>query len=351
MFRLKQTVRTFLVLITGVVFTSCSGMLYTTIDVLRPAKVSFPVDVNHLLIVNNTISQPASYGHKTELINEKQRNVSVDADSLPVFALASFAESVLEKEFFSTVNLVHESRNSGDNFFTVALPDNDTLKVLTDKYGANGLIVLNRLMVHDQLGEIYNQETASFIAYLEARYEYNWSIHFPSKNHVFSLTTKDTVYWESESYSRQRAFDGLPDRRDALIDGALITGQRVVNKFIPYWEQADRYLFELSDKKFKSGMDSVYVKDWDGAIRIWNDLIQNMKNQSQKGKIAYNISVLYEIKGDIKQAYDYSNRALETLLNAMVLDYRSLMFVVEHNEILKTRLEELELLDKQLGDE
>lgn len=324
-------------------------MLYTTIDVLRPAKVSFPVDVNHLLIVNNAASQPKTYGHKTVLFNENQKSATVDTDSLPILALASFAESILEKEFFSSVNLEHQSINKGD-FFSASLPEATKLKDLSEKYGANGIVALNRILVHDQLGETYDEENATFIAYLEARYEYNWSIHFPSKNHVFSLVTKDTVYWESESYSRQRAMNGLPDRRDALIDGALITGKRAVNQFIPFWEQADRYLFDMSDKVFKSGLDSVYVKNWDGAIQIWDGLMKSVKNQTKKSKIAHNLSVLYEIKGDIKQAYDYSNRALETFLNTTIIDYRQMMFVMEQNGILKARLEELDLLNKQLGE-
>lgn len=70
MFRLNHIYRNIILLISGVVLSSCSGMLYTTIDVLRPAKVSFPVDVNNLLIVNNAASQPQSYGHKTVLFNE-----------------------------------------------------------------------------------------------------------------------------------------------------------------------------------------------------------------------------------------------------------------------------------------
>lgn len=349
MFRRSHLFRNIILLIAGILLSSCSGMLYTSIDVLRPAKVSFPVDVNDLLILNNTVPQPKSYGHKTILFNENQKSVIVDRDSLPVFALASFAESVLEKEFFASVSLEHKSRNKGD-FFSVSLPESDFLKDLTQKKEVEGVIVLNRLLVHDQLGETYNEESASFIAYLEARYEYNWSVHFPTKNHVFSLVTKDTVYWESESFSRQRAMNGLPDRRDALIDGALITGKRVVNQFIPYWEQADRYLFELTGKVFKTGLDSVYIKDWDAAIRIWDGLLQSVKNQSKKSKIAHNISVLYEIKGDLKQAFDYSNKAMESFLNATIIDYRQMMFVVEQNGILKSRLEELELLSKQLGE-
>jgi hypothetical protein len=350
MFCLKNINRYIGILVAGIVFSSCSGMLYTSIDVLRPAKVSFPVDVNHLLVVNNTLPQPHSYGHVTELFNENKRNVSVETDSLAVFTLASFSESVLEKEFFSSVNLVHESINKGSDYFSVSLPDQTAIQRLTDEFGANGIIALNRILVHDQLGELYNQENASFIAYLEARYEHQWSIHFPLKNQIFSLTTKDTVYWESESFSRQRALNGLPDRRDALIDGALITGQRVVNKFIPYWEKVDRYLFNMADKSFKPGLDAVYLKDWDAAIGIWSALLNDTKSLAKKAKIAHNLSVVHEIKGDIKTSYEYSNLSLETFLNSVLIEYRQLMFVVEQNESLKSRLNELEVLNKQLGE-
>ena len=350
MFCLKN-IRSYIgILVTGIVLTSCSGMLYTSIDVLRPARVSFPVDVNQLLVINNTLPQPHTYGHITELFNENQRNVSVETDSLAVFALASFSESIIDKEFFISVSLAHESVNKGADFFSVTLPDQAVLQGLADAYGANGIIALNRILVHDQVGELYNQENASFIAYLEARYEHQWSIHFPQKNQIFSLTTKDTVYWESESFSRQRALSGLPDRRDALIDGALISGQRVVDKFIPYWEKIDRYLFDMADKSFKQGLDAVYMKDWDGAIKIWTALLDNTKSQSKKAKYAHNLSVMHEIKGEVKEAYAYSNLALEYFLNSVILEYKQLMFVVDQNESLKGRMNELEVLNKQLGE-
>lgn len=348
---LKNIGRFIAVFVVVVVLTSCSGMLYTSIDVLRPAKVSFPVDVNQLLVINNTLPQPHTYGHKTELFNENQRNVSVETDSLALFALAAFAESVLEKEFFSIVDLKHETVNKGNDFFSITLPEKDVVKSLIDSYGANGVIALNRILVQDHLGEVYNQENASFIAYLEARYDYNWSVHFPLNNKVFSLVTKDTVYWESESYSRQRALNGLPDRRDALIDGALISGKRAVNQFIPYWEKVDRYIFDLSNKKFRKGLDAVYLKDWDEAIRVWDELLTNIRSQSAKAKIAHNLAVVHEIRGDLSKSYEYSNQALETFLNAAFIEYRQLMFMVEQNESLKKRLNELETLNKQLGEQ
>ncbi len=334
----------------SILLASCSGMLYTSIDVLRPAKVIFPADVNHLLIINNSLAQPHHYGHKTELFNETQKSMRVDADSIAIFALASFTESVIAKEFFASVNLIHNSINSGNDFFTVSLPDKSSVSYLANQNQANGIISLNRMLVNDIQGEIYNQEENTFIAYLEAKYEMQWSIHFPEKNKVFTLITNDTVYWESESFNRQRALNGLPDRRDALIDGALISGERVVKNFIPYWEQADRYLFNSSNKTFKAGLDSVYVRNWEGATQVWDALLNKLNNQYQKGKVAHNLSVVSEINGNIQKAYDYAAIALECFLNSAIMEYRNFMFVVEQHETLKQRINELEVLNKQLGE-
>ena len=51
--------------------------MYTTLDVLRPAKVVFAADATNLLIVNNTITQPANIGHTTTLLNKDPKNIAL----------------------------------------------------------------------------------------------------------------------------------------------------------------------------------------------------------------------------------------------------------------------------------
>jgi len=347
---IQSFLRSIVFLLFGIFLTACSGMLFTSIDVLRPAKVNFPEDVNHLLIVNNSFPQPHTYGHITEMFDESRETISIETDSLALFALASLSEAMAEKEFFASIHLMHESIKKDSSFSDVTYPDRDYLIDLCRKEGAEGIISLNRIIVNDKFGELYDMEEATYIAYLEAIYDYNWSVHFPDRNQIYSFAAKDTVYWESESYHRKRAIDGLPDRRDALIDGALISGRRSVSKFIPYWEQADRYFFEFQDKKLKQGLDSVYLKNWDAAINIWTDLLEKTSQKSKKIKTAHNLSVLYEIKGDIQQAYDYSNQAIDFYMDIMLFDYQSILFIVEQNESLRKRLAEMSLLNKQLGN-
>lgn len=324
-------------------------MLYTSIDVLRPAKVTFPADANDILIINNARSQPHNHGHTIELFNENVKKINIDTDSLPVFAVASLARSISDKGFFRTVLFDHISISENDYFFTPMAPDDKTIKSLAQKHQVSGIIALNRIMVTDQVAELFDQNKGTFIAFLEARYETQWSIHFPEKNQTFQIINKDTVYWESESNTRQKSFRGLPERRNALIDGALIAGERAVKSFIPYWEKEDRYLFTSTNRVFKSAIDSVYYRNWEAAAKLWES-IYNYGSASMKAKTAHNLAVANEFLGNLSKAYQYSKKAMEHLAEIQVVDYANYVRILELHDNLRKRVAEEEKVKKQLAE-
>jgi hypothetical protein len=300
--------------------------------------------------MNNTIPQPQDYGHKTDLFNEKTKKIRIDTDSLPFFCLASFAGKLNDQEFFNEVKIDFNSVNRKEYFFVQNIPSDSIVKNVLHKNQSEGAISLNRILVTDQLGELYEQTTGKYIAYLEAIYETSWSVHFPEANQKSQFSFKDTVYWESESYSREKSIKSLPNRRNALIDGAMISGEKAVRKFIPYWEKVDRYFFNSDNKTFKAGIDSVYVKNWQGAINQWESLLQSNHNNYYKAKICHNIAVACEIKGEVKKAYEYSGKALQFMMKSMVSDYKKILTIAEYNDELRKRVNESEKVSKQLGE-
>jgi len=81
-----------------------------------------------------------------------------------------------------------------------------------------------------------------------------------------------------------------------LVDGALYVGQNSIKRFVPYWDKSDRYFFNTSNKYMKQGMDSLYVKNWEAAISIWEKAMDK-SGRSLKAKLSNNIAVAYEITG------------------------------------------------------
>jgi hypothetical protein len=324
-------------------------MLYTNIDVLRPAKITFDAGATNLLIVNNAVTQPQEYGHKNEFFNQSPKNIKQNTDSLPLFCLAALNEDIVNKEFFKNVSIHINSTNKNDDFFLIQPLLPDTVNALCKRYDADVVLSLDRFKVNDKIAELHYSDVNSYYMALVARYETQWSVHYPGNNKYTSATFRDTIYWDKESANRREALASLPERKDALVDGALYVGQNMIKRLIPYWEKNERYFFSNSNKKMKEGMDSVYAKKWDGAIHIWKSAIPSAGN-SLKAKLANNIAIAYEIKGDIRNALDYAIQSFSFIKSATLTDEKTISFISNYVKQLSKRKSEAELIEKQLGE-
>jgi len=335
----------------GVFFiTSCTSLLYTTLDVLRPAKVAFAPDANDLLIVNNTVKQPAEYGHKTELLNQTPKNVLIKTDSMSIFCLGALAEDLEGKDFFASVQMIPNSINTGTEFFrSNGLPD-ETVKELCRAKHVNVILSLDKMKVNDNLTEDYMTEISAYFSTLELKFETSWSIHYLNKSEVTSVQFTDTVFWESGSYNRKKAMNDLPDRNDALVDGALNVGHKTVNRFVPYWDKVDRYFFNPGRKLMRQGMDSVYVKNWKSAIGLWETELNKTDNVWIQAQAANNIAIGYEISGDLDKALEYASKAYYYIGKMPIVNYESFVRLSDYMNELTQRKNELVILKKQLGE-
>jgi len=277
----------------GVVFiTSCSTpLLYTSLDVLRPAQVAFAPGANNLLLVNNTVVQPPYQGHITEQLNQKAKSVTIPTDSLSIYCLGALLEDVEGKDFFTTINLIPNSTNKS-----------------------------------------------------------TWSIHYLNKQDVTKVKFKDVVTWESSSDNIKQAVKELPKRTDALIDGALAVGRKCVDRFIPYWDKVDRYFYDSKNKTMKQGMDSVYVKNWKSAISLWESAYNTEKSRLTKSHAANNLAIAYEITGDLDSALLYARTSLSLLGELPMSNYDSVIRLVSYIEELTTRKKDIDSLKMQLAE-
>ncbi len=328
--------------------SSCTSMLYTGIDVLRPAKVTFDKEAKSVLILNNSVAQPQSYGHTNELLGEKKKNVLVNTDSLAIFCLSVVNEEFIKNDFFNDTHLVLNSVNTANGFLIASPPNSDTLRLLSQKYNADVVLSLDRIKVNDRVSDYYDEDGNYFYAVLEADFESSWTVSYPHLNKSQSYNFKDTIYWDSESYQRKKALSALPDRYNALIDGALYVGQNTIKKLVPWWDKEDRYFFMTGNKFMKQGMDSVYVKNWKSAIEIWKNGTLKAGISTQ-AKLYYNIAVAYEITGDMVRASENVKKALDLYESAPVMDFNHYLTIRQYDETIEKRKTEIELINRQLG--
>lgn len=339
----------YIILIVTLVLTSCSTpRMFTTLDLLRPADVTFKPEAKHVLIVNNAVTQADNMGHyRLNNVTGDTISESLKFDSAAVFCNASLYEGLEESQFFNSVQILYVKQNFTNNFHKIAPLDKEKVRTLCDIYNVDAIISLDHVLTRDYTGEYYYTDTYNTYAALHIDVYSTWSIHYPDDSKPAYFQYADEFSWEDRTISR------LPDRYDALVDASLLTGSNVVDRLIPRWEKQERYFYTPKKPLMIQAMDSVAHRNWEAAILLWQKAANETKNSSLKFYAVNNIAIAYEVLGDYDKAIDYALQAVHLYEHVFVFNisqHQGIYSALEYLEFLKKRKEEIELLNKQLSD-
>lgn len=338
------------ILLSVFLLSSCSNILYTSLDVLRPAQVTFSPSANRLLIVDRSVTQPADYGHYIQFFDKNAVSIAVSTDSLAFFNLEALAEGLVAKDFFKTITLHNSNISDNELFFTIQTMPFDTINALCNRYDSDVILALDRIRVIDEIQEFYSYDDLKFYMTHKARYETRMSIYYPETTAYESAIFRDTLYWSASATQPTKAYYELPDRSDALIDGAIYAGSKTAERLIPSWAVVDRYLIEHSNKSLKQGLDSMTFRNFEAAISIWKQTIASSKSNTRKAIAAHNIAINYEILGNVDLALEFSDKAVDYIRSASFVNTKVFDSIELYNLTIARRKVEVDLLDKQLGN-
>jgi hypothetical protein len=304
-----------------------------------------------LLVINNTVTQPANIGHVTAMLTERPKTVNVETDSVAQYTIASLIANMQPKGFFRDIKVVPESVNTSRDFAQISTLPVDSINKYANIFDADVVLLLERVKINDELSEIFSGETNMFYGVLEAKYETMWSLHYPNNSKYISMTFRDTLYWESESGLRRNVFNKIPYRPDALIDGGIFVGKNMVNRLLPYWETVDKYFFTHSRNEImQQAMDSVAHKKWMAAVKLWQKQVESNPNSSLSALAYHNMSVAYEIIENFDLAVLNGNNAIENIAKMKFQNYNNVLKIVQQQREALQRKKEIEMLKLQMGE-
>ena len=334
----------YIYIICAVLFLSAckTQKMFTTLDVLRPAEITFAPGVKDVLIVNNSVVQPYNVGHLKE---NSTLSETVKFDSAALFCNASLRENLESKEFFNSVNMAQTNQNKTDNFYKITTLDKENVKFLCGLYKVDAVISLDHIQTEDNLGQYYSEY--SIIGALDVKVVTTWSVHYPGATASTFKQFTDEFSWEDESIRN------LPTRYDALVDASIMTGSNVADRMIPRWEKQERYFFTPKNSLMNQAMDSVSRRNWKGAIALWKQAAEQSKNNTLKFRASNNIAIAYEILGDLDNALEHSQQAVNLYPYVTIIGFSEnddIYNTIQYNEFLKKRKEEVELIKKQLSE-
>ncbi len=123
---------------------------------------------------------------------------------------------------------------------------------------------------------------------------------------------------------------------------STLSAESLVKQFVPYWETQNRLYF--SDKKTEP---LVISYKWDASLAIWIGEFEKENKDKKKARLAHNIALAYECKGDIDEAVKWSDKALSLSSSEKINDIKTQ--IEYYNVLLKQRVIALQKLAIQIG--
>ncbi len=347
-YKLNTIIYVALLLVVVLLMPSCATQkMYLTLDVLRPGRVTFPENVDNILIVNNTVNQPAEFGHTTQLMDRQYQSLDINTDSAALYCLAGAVEDLAGIGFFQSVTLLEDTQNDTQSFFKLDFLTLDQIEQLCATYDADALIALNRIAIQDEIND-YMLETQEYLSVLDAKSTSNWSIHYPGKEKFDVVSLSDSLMWDNTSYDRAESLNNLPNRADAAIDLSIYSGRHTIQRLLPRWDKVDRYFYLNKNELLHQGMDSIRHRNFEGALIPWLQAYQGEKNKTTKAYAAMNLAIAYELIGNIDQAVFYAKQAVEHISSLFMPNYNTAYNFSIYYQAVLDRKREIDILDKQM---
>jgi tetratricopeptide (TPR) repeat protein len=296
--------------------TACSSVYQLTIDVLEPAPITLPGNVDHILIVNNTTPQANDIGinriYNDQLITAYELNL----DSISWTVIEALSDIIRDSDFFDKVSLYkHRVRTDQKWMSTIRLPENFRNR-LFEMQDFDAIISIDKLLfnVEEEVkGNIYESSGDYLSAFVnnkvEGRLGYSIYLYEKTMSELPFTLTDSAVYKNTLMADSLEFFKILPE---AIInDVAYSLGEKLAYSIIPAWTAQKRTIYTGSHSRMQEALSYSKKGKWDQAESIWLRLFNQESKNVQKAKLSHNLAVASEMQDKPESALLWEEKAKE----------------------------------------
>lgn len=322
--------------------SSCESLRLTTIDIRKPAALTFPANVANIIIVDNTPIDPSS---NAEAENKNDETSIIKLDSAKSVTLEHLNQFMNEEGYFRTVEL-YPYRTNGNSLQEISPLSSRKIQSICNEKNANALISLDLFTVSGQLDteatgymSSYRLLAAKLGALARVYSEDGQSLSEP-------IILLDSLYRE-ESLNWDRINNSIPSLNDLIVELSILAADHLIGKFIPSWQQQERWFYTNNSSEMKKAAKLADANNWKDAAEIWMSLYDKEKNIKKQTRLASNIALAYEYLDEIENAVKWINVAYDLLPQKSSSDLA--LQVATYKAFLENRLNSQPLLYEQLG--
>ena len=311
---IKQII--FGILVVGLSSCTTSSVL---VNVQRPADITITKDIQNVVVVNR--SRPSKDNLAGNIIEGLISGEGIGADRKGAeYCVEGLSNMLSNSERFSLKNVGGiELKGTGTSSFPIPLSWNE-VKSICGSYDGDALLVLETFDSDSRTivgAPVARTRKVKGIKVKELRYpatlimsvESGWRVYDVNKERIIDVN-KFTEIKEFKAWgnSPENAQLNLPSKRIAIKKSGVYAGEQYGFRISPIWIKVNRTYFTGKHDDLKLAKSYVKRGDWDAAIEIWKDLVNNTDEKVAR-RSAYNMAIASEIKGGLEAAIDWAEKA------------------------------------------
>ncbi len=332
-----------------VIFSSCKTSSLQ-VQVLVPAQINIPQDINSLGLLNHSL--PSKDDRWSNIVEGFLTGESIFADKDASYATLNGCTNKLNNSpRFKSLVLSNENfRGTGTKQFPLPL-DWSEVEMLCKKYNVDAIVALETFdsdMMFRSGSEVKNQtkdgKTISVVEFwsdLKIRVNAGWRIYdYKNKKIIDQDVFTDEQGWHATGPSESAARGNLPSKRSCLDNAGRFAGEMFAVRISPNWIWVGRYYYVKGDPQFKEAKRYVKLNDWKGAAKIWSRYTNSI-DPKIAGRACHNMALAAEMEGDLQSALEWATKAYKTYNIKKDLAYINQ---------LSYRISQQDKLKQQMGD-
>ncbi len=339
-------------LLVAIGFTGCRSTSSLRLDVWRPAKVTFPIEVSRVTVVNNALDPDERVGNRYTDIADKEYSLVIPHDSTTYRLGEAIAVELADARYFPEVTVFYDDsiklpkapypllteaqldtiRGGFDSTAVVSLDRADMTVKMTDGY------------VTSEIGETLCTTDLEVATMLGLR------IYLPNRLDPITEMVTDTVFWQGWGYTPDEAKAALPSREAFVQEATWRAASQVRYRLIPYIDQVRRYIYTSTNPAMSDAYDFWQEEKYTEASYLWEYIYEEQKSTSAAARAmaAANLALYNELNDDYAQAIEWIDKALAQFKERPENYADDIALLQDYRRQLVERQNDNSILQKQL---
>ncbi|MDR2679546.1 MAG: tetratricopeptide repeat protein [Tannerella sp.] len=330
------------------VLFSCSSVRSLEIETYNPAAITFPPEIQTVMIVNNAAQQPDNTGHQRKRAGKGVTEMQVSADSTAAVFCLQLGKSIAASPVFYDVRLCEDTLRRDSVFYDKRPFSAHDVQALCDDYGVDALISLDNFVLLTEVDET-GFNGYFFEPFLRVTLFGELRALWPGQKEVYTFPFSDSLRWLLPDDS-QAANITEADVLYAMRYLSSVTGEKVQVNFVPYWSYDNRWYYTAISSEWKRGAACAAVAKWNEAAGIWETLLSKTGKWNPKARLLSNLALCSEIAGDFEKAVGYAEESYRLFVTNAGEDNDYTKLQKMYLEILKGRAKNDSVLSRQLRE-